>query len=117
MKALVHLLLLVGVLFGLATQGVALAAEPCPMEQTQSSAMVGMEDCCPEQDRTHHQSAPCGDMTFACMATAGCATLASLDTDGGDWSHASAAQQFWERPSALYGRTIPPDTHPPTRLG
>lgn len=117
MRVLFHFLLLVGVLFGLATQGVALAAEPCPMEQAQSSAMVGMGDCCPEQDRTHHQSAPCGDMTLACMAMAGCATLASLDTDGGGWSHASAAHRFWERPSALRGRTIPPDTHPPAILG
>lgn len=117
MRALVHLLLLVGVLIGLVTQDVALAAEPCPMEQAQSTAMAGMEDCCPEQDRTHHHSAPCGDMTFACMAMAGCATLASLDADSGGWIHATAAQQFWQRATALHGRTIPPETHPPARLG
>ena len=117
MRALLHVLLLIGVLIGLATQGVALAAEPCPMEQAQSSAMAGM-DCCPEQERSHHHSVPCGDMTVACTAIVGCATLAALETQVADGSvHASGAPQFWQMATALRGRTIPPDTHPPARLG
>ena len=118
MRALLHLLLLVGVLIGLATQGAALAAEPCPMEQMQSSAMAGMDDCCPEQDGPHRHGIPCGDMTFACMAMAGCATLAALETHGVEGSvHATGAPQVWQMATALRGRTIPPDTHPPARLG
>ena len=118
MRVLFHALLLIGVLIGLATQGVALAAEPCPMEHAQSSAMADMEDCCPEQDRSHHHSTPCGDMTFACIAVAGCAALAALDAYGADGSvHSSDAPKFWQRTTALRGRTIPPDTHPPARHG
>ena len=117
MRALLHLLLLVGVLVGLAGQGVALAAEPCPMELAQSADMAGM-DCCPEQDRAHHHSVPCGEMTFACMAMAGCATLAALEANGAEGSiHSSGAPQFWQMATALRGRTIPPDTHPPAGLG
>ena len=67
MRALFHALLLIGVLFGLATQGVARAAEPCPMEHAQSSAMVGM-DCCPEDEPKNHDGAPCNEMSLACLA-------------------------------------------------
>ncbi len=119
MRALFHILLLVGVLFGLATQGVALAAEPCPMEQAQSSAMAGMEDCCPQDGPSSHDGAPCSDMTLACLAMAGCATLGALDLDGTSELAVQklGAPQFWMMATALYGRTIPPDTHPPARLG
>lgn len=119
MRALFHALLLVGVLIGLATQGAALAAEPCPMEHTQSSAMAGMEDCCPQDGPSSHDGAPCSDMTLACLAMAGCATLGALDPDGPSdlATQKPGAPQFWGMATALRGRTIPPDTHPPARLG
>ena len=119
MRVLFHVLLLVGVLIGLATPGVALAAEPCPMERASSSAMAGMEDCCPQDGSSSHDGAPCSDMTLACLAMAGCATSSALDPDG---TRDLAIQklgvpQFWGMAIALRGRTIPPDTHPPARLG
>ena len=119
MRALFHILLLVGVLFGLATQGVALAAEPCTMEQAQSSAMAGMEDCCPQDGPSSHDGAPCSDMTLACLAMAGCATLCALHPDGvtGVAGQGSGAQQFWMMAIMLHGWSVPPDTHPPTRFG
>ena len=119
MRALLHILLLVGVLIGLATQGVALAAEPCPMEHFQSSAMDGMEDCCPEDGRASHDGAPCNDMTLACLAMVGCATLGAVASSGmtGVAGQRSGSPQFWGMATILHGRTIPPDTHPPARLG
>lgn len=114
-----HALLLVGVLIGLATQGVALAAEPCPMEQAQSSTMAGMEDCCPEDGPSSHDGAPCSEMTLACVTMAGCANLGALGSDAmtGLDPQGLGATQFWILSAALHGRTIPPDTHPPARLG
>lgn len=118
MRALLHVLLVVGVLIGLATQGVALAAERCPMEHAQSSEMGGM-DCCPQDGPSSHDGAPCSDMTLACLALAGCATLSALYPNGPSdlATQRLGAPQFWRMATTLRGRTIPPDTHPPARLG
>lgn len=117
MRAVLHALLLIGVLIGLATQGAALAAEPCPMEHAQSSEMGAM-DCCPEDGSSSHSGAPCSDMTLACLVTTGCATLSVLQpNEPGDLAaHRPGGAQFWQSAAILRGRTIPPDTHPPARL-
>ena len=119
MRTLVHALLLFGVLFGLATQGMARAAEPCPMEHAQSSAMAGMEDCCPEDGPSSHDGVPCNEMTLACLAMTACVTLGALDSDAmtGLAPQGVGAPQFWILAAALHGRTVPPETHPPARLG
>ena len=119
MRVLFHALLLICVLIGLATQGVALAAEPCPMEHAQTSAMADMEDCCPEDEPSSHDGVPCNEMTLACLAMSACATLGALDTDAmtGLAPRGPGAPQFWGFAATLHGRTIPPDTHPPARLG
>jgi hypothetical protein len=119
MKALFHVLLLVGVLLGLAPQGVALAAEPCPMEQTQISAMTEMVDCCSHKEPIGHDQAPCKDMTPACLAMAGCATLSATDFGPAAISAAAeaSAPRFWITAVALYGWSAPPEYHPPARLG
>lgn len=119
MKALFRLLLLVGVLTGLATQGVALAAEPCPMEQQQTSVMADMEDCCPKHDPNGHDRAPCNDMTLACLAMAGCATLGATDVAPAPALAAAetSAPRFWMTEIALHGWSAPPDNHPPAPLG
>ncbi len=118
MKAVLHFLLLFSVLLGLAAEGAALAAEPCPMEHTQSSAMAGMDDCCTEDGPANHDGASCKEMTLACLAMTGCATLAALESEriGGSIPHGHGAPLFWMLAPALHGRTIPPDTHPPARL-
>ena len=119
MKALFYVLLLVGALLGFATQGVAVAAEPCPMEHAQSSAMAGMEDCCPDDAPSGHDGAPCKGLMLSCLAMAGCATLGAVNSAGvaNAAGQGSGAPQFWMMTTALRGRTIPPDTHPPARLG
>ena len=119
MRLLLHALLLIGVLFGLATQGVARAAEPCPMEHAQSSAMAGMEDCCPEDEPSSHDGAPCNEMTLACLAMTACATLGALDSFAttGLAPLGPGALPFWTLAASLRGRTVPPEIHPPARLG
>ena len=119
MKALVHLLLLFGVLIGLATQDVARAAESCPMEQAQTSAMAGMEGCCPHDEPTGHDGAPCKDMTLACLPMAGCATLGAFDPAEliGVTAQGPSVPQFWVMATTLHGWSVPPDIHPPARLG
>lgn len=119
MKALLHLLLLAGLLIGLATQGAALAAEPCPMEPAHTSTAAGMEDCCPEGDCTSEDGVLWDDMAFHCLAMAGCATLGSLGSTAtikvSDQS--PGASQFWTIATTLDGWSAPPDTHPPALLG
>lgn len=119
MKALFHALLLIGALIGLATQGVARAAEPCPMKVAHSSVMVGMEGCCPEGEPRKHNGAPCDEMSLACLAMTSCATLGALDLDAlaGLPGQEPGTSQFWMLLAALHGRTVPPDIHPPARLG
>lgn len=119
MKALFRALLLVGILMGLATQGVARAAQPCPMELTQSSAMAGMEECCPDATPKSHDGAPCEHITLACLSMVGCATLGAFENDALPKlaAHGLDAPQFWAIATTLRGRTVPPDTHPPARLG
>ena len=119
MRTLFHLLLLFGVLIGLATQGVARAAEPCPIAQGPTSAMAGMEDCCPHNEPTGHDSAPCTDMTLACLAMAGCATMGALDPAEvtGVSAQGRSVARFWVMATTLHGRSVPPNIHPPARLG
>ena len=119
MRTLLHTLLLVGILLGLATPSMARAAEPCPMEHAQATAMAGMEDCCPEDSPSSHDGVPCNEMTLACLAMTACATLGALDSEAmaGLAPQALGALQFWTLAASLHGRTIPPETHPPARLG
>lgn len=105
MRTLFHVLLVFGVLIGLATQGVARAAEPCPMEQAKTSTMAGMEGCCPHDEPTSQDGAPCKDMTLACLAMAGCATLGALDPSKstGVTSLGPSVPQFWAMATKLHG--------------
>lgn len=118
MRAVLHFLLLFSLLFGLAAEGAALAAEPCPMEHAQSSAMAGMDDCCPEDGPANHDGSPCEEITLACLAMTGCATMGALESEkiGSSIPSGHGAPLFWMLEPSLHGRTIPPDTHPPARL-
>ena len=119
MRTLLHTLLLVGILFGLATPSMARAAEPCPMEHAQSTAVAGIEDCCSEDSPSSHDRIPCKQMTPACLAMTACATLGALDSDAmtGLAPQALGTLQFWTLAASLHGRTILPEIHPPARLG
>ena len=117
-------LLLIILLFGLAGSFSApVAAEPgppCPhMVMAQSAAMDGMGDCCPDEGKSGKDSVPCKDMMAVCMAMAGCATVALHGAV--DLPLVAAARQnhswFREKAPVLYGRSIPPEPYPPSRLG
>ena len=120
LNRLIRHLLLLGVVLGLAGQGVAFAASPCAaMVQQQASAMAGMADCMSGHDKARKQSAPCKEMTPGCMAMAGCASLVTLDTPYSVVSKplVVAATATWPATPVLMGRSIAPDPDPPSILG
>ena len=124
MKFLLRHLLLLGVILGLAGQGVAFASAPCPMMQHEraaatSGAMAGMSDCdmCP--DKSGKSSSPCKDMSLGCMVMAGCAALIAVDTISPsiDAPFNVASLAHWSAAPVLLGRSIAPDPDPPSHLG
>lgn len=118
MRLLLHALLLIGALMGVAAQGVAFAADPCPMEQAQPAAMAGMEDCCPEDSQKQHDKMPCQDMTLACMAMAGCAALAESAASAEVATSADSALLHYPRAVVAFrGRNLIPEPDPPAHLG
>ena len=120
LNRLIRHLLLLGVVLGLAGQGVAFAASPsAAMVQQQASAMAGMADCMSGHGKGAKQSAPCKEMTPGCAAMAGCTPLVALDTP---YSFVSmpliiAATATWPATPVLMGRSIAPDPDPPSILG
>lgn len=120
MKFLVRHLLLLGVILGLAGQGVAYASSPCAtMQKEQVSAMAGMSDCTMGQHKSDTGPAPCKEMTPGCLAMAGCASLVALDTLSATVTTPAIVADIamWPAIPALHGRSIAPDTHPPSLLG
>ncbi|MBX9898235.1 MAG: hypothetical protein K2Y17_10130 [Qipengyuania sp.] len=120
MRALVYILLLAGLVIGLAAHSAALAAEPCPMGQAHTSPMAGQEDCCPEGECAgEEKGAPWDDLALSCLAMAGCATLGALDSTAMARvaEQGPGASQFWTIATPLDGWSVPPDTHPPALLG
>lgn len=124
MKFLLRHLLLLGVILGLAGQGVASASTPCPMMQHErvaamSGAMAGMSNCdmCPEM--SGKGPAPCKDMSLGCMAMAGCAALIAVDaiSPSIDAPLNVASLAHWSATPILLGRSIAPDPDPPSHLG
>ena len=124
MKFLLRHFLLLGVILGLAGQGVAFAASPCAvmqMEQAPAHAapMAGMSDCDMAQHKTKKGSTPCKDMTLGCLAMAGCAALVAVDTltlTIEAQLHA-ASLDLWPAASVLIGREVAPELDPPSLLG
>ena len=120
MKLLLRHLLLLGVILGLAGQGVAFASSPCAEMQTeQSTPMAGMTDCDMAQHRSDKRSVPCKDMTPGCLAMAGCAALIVVDTATPTIAAPLrvAVVDLWPAAPVLLGRSIPPDPDPPSLLG
>ena len=126
MKFLFRLLLLFGVILGLAGQGVAFASSPCAemqKEQTMSGPMagpmVGMPDCAMGQHKSDNGSAPCKDMTPGCLAMAGCVALVAVDTLAPtiEAPLLVASLNLWPTTPVLLGRSIAPDPDPPSLLG
>lgn len=124
MKFLLRHFLLVGVILGLAGQGVAVAAPRCALMQmeqasTKAAPMAGVPDCDMGQHRTDKGSTPCKDMTPGCLAMAGCAALVAVDslTPTVPAPPLVASVELWPATPVLLGRSIAPDPDPPSLLG
>ena len=120
LRSLFLLVLLFGVVGGLSGQAAAGPGAPCANKtMAQSAAMVGMADCCPDKHKSGKDSAPCKDMAAACLTMAGCATVALNGGAELPLGAVAGNDHFWFRQNIpiLYGRSIPPDPYPPSRLG
>ena len=122
MKFLLRLLLLLGVIAGLAGQSVVFASSPCAemqQEQAMPVPMAGMPDCAMGQHKPEKQSVPCKDMTPGCLAMAGCAALVAVDTllPTTQAPLLVASLDLWPTTPVLLGRSIAPDPDPPSLLG
>ena len=122
MKFLLRLLLLLGVILGLAGQSVAFASSPCAemqKEQAMSGPMAGMPDCAMGQHKSDDGSTPCRDMTAGCLAMAGCVAFVAVDTLSPTVQAPLlvASLNRWPTTPVLLGRSIAPDPDPPSFLG
>ena len=119
-----RLALLIGALFGLMGQSVAMAMSPnCaaammqPAKADASKHMaMGKMDCCPEVAGSKHDSKPSSDGMPGCPMMAGCfVTLAMNDVP---WlpevAPIKAAPFVWSRTSQMLGRSTAPEPPPPT---
>lgn len=120
LKLLRHLLCL-GILLGLAGNGVAVAA-PCIL-MSQSSAMAGMPDCKMPAGCAHCGSKSSDsrktDKAPGCMAMAGCAAVIGMKAPvaATTIAHRTVTADFWPTAAVLAGRDVAPEPEPPTLLG
>ena len=122
LKLFRHLLCL-GILLGLAGNGVAVAAPCALMSQSRSAAMADMPDC--------KMPAGCADCSSksggsnktekapGCMAMAGCAAVIGIKEPvaAATNAHRTTTTDFWPTATILAGRDVPPEPEPPTLLG
>jgi hypothetical protein len=124
MKFLLRHILLLGVILGLAGQGVAFASTPCAMMQAEqassmSGPMAGMPDCAMGQHTSDKGSTPCKNMTAGCLAMAGCTALVAVDslTPIMQAPLLLANLDLWPATSVVRGREVAPELDPPSFLG
>lgn len=126
LKLLRHLLCL-GILFGLAGNGIAVAAPCMFMAKQPPAAMAGMADCAMPADCTDCSAKAASGKSEkrdkgtkpGCMMMAGCATLIATD-DPAPASIAPAPTvdaSFWTVAPHLDGRELVPEPEPPSLLG
>jgi hypothetical protein len=121
LKLLRHLLCL-GLLLGLAGNGVAVAA-PCILMSQSELAMAAMPDCkmpagCSDCSSKSGDSRTT-DKIPGCMAMAACAAVIGMKEPA---TAAAIAQRtttadFWPAAAVLAGRDVAPEPEPPTFLG
>lgn len=117
LKLLRHLLCL-GILFGLAGNGVALAAPCILMTHSQPAAMADMPDCDMAQSSpTHHENGK--DKAPGCLAMAACTAVLAMKEPAAPAAVAlrSPAADFWPASTTLTGRDVAPEPEPPAFLG
>lgn len=117
MKLLRHLLCL-GLLLGLAGNGIAVAAPCILMTQDQSTAMADMPDCEMAQSNTQGHQNEKGKVP-GCMAAISCAAMLAMKEPGATATpHGrTTVANFWPVPARLAGRDVAPEPEPPTLLG
>jgi hypothetical protein len=117
LKLLRHLLCL-GLLLGLAGNGIAIAAPCILMTQDQAAAMADMPDCAMGQADQQNQRQEKGKAP-GCMATVAFpAMLAMKEPSASTSPHARAAAVYFRPTSTeLRGRKVAPEPEPPTILG
>lgn len=119
LRSLFLIVLLFGVVGGLSGKAAAQPGPPCAnAAMAHPATIAGTVDCCPDDNKTAKHSAPCKDMGATCLATAGCATAALLGGAYAPLGAIAANGHSWFRRNipVLYGRSIPPDPYPPSRL-
>ena len=120
---LLHHLLCLGILFGLAGNGVAVAAPCLLMTQDQvasSSAMpdckmpAGCTDCAAKPVKSDKSSKGSG-----CLLMAGCSAVLGVKAPHAPSTAqlAPAAETFWPTSTILAGHDTGPEPEPPTFLG
>ena len=118
LNTLARQLLLLGVIFGLAGQGVARASTPCAEMAQTPTAMADMPDCAAMRD-AGKSKVPCKDMSPGCFAMVGCAAVVAIDAQPlvvvSTLPLLFAAT--WPATPVLTGRNIAPDPDPPSLLG
>lgn len=122
LKLFRHLLCL-GILLGLAGNGVAVAAPCILMSQSQSTAMVDMPDCkmpagCADCSSRGSESRKT-DKAPGCLVMAGCAATIGMKEPvaAAATAHRTTTTDFWPTATILAGRDVVPEPEPPTFLG
>ena len=117
LKALARHLLLLGVILGLAGQGLARASTPCDeMAPAPAMAMADMPDCAGMRDGPKGK-APCKDMSLGCFAMAGCSAIVAIDAQPIiARTAAKLVLPNWPATPVLTGRDTAPDPDPPSFL-
>lgn len=126
LKLLRHLLCL-GILFGLAGNGIAVAAPCLFMVKEQPAAMAGMADCAMPVNcvdcgvKTGPGKTDKGDkgMKPGCLLMAGCSVALAMDdpTPASTASPPTVVASFWTIAPHLDGREFAPEPEPPSLLG
>ncbi|TGX55788.1 hypothetical protein E5A73_01275 [Sphingomonas gei] len=117
LKLLRHLLCL-GILFGLAGNGVAVAAPCILMTQSQPAAMADMPDCDMVQPSSQSHESNKGKAP-GCMAMTACTAVLAMKEPAAPTAsrHQATAVSFWPTATILAGRDLAPEPEPPTFLG
>lgn len=116
-KAITRHLLLLAVIFGLASQGVARASPPChEMAQTHATNIVDKPDCAGMRGAGKGKG-PCKDMSLGCFAMAGCSAVVAIDAlPVIARLSAKLVMASWPATPELTGRDTAPDPDPPSLL-
>jgi hypothetical protein len=125
LKVLARHLLMLGVLFGLASQGIARETMPCKdMAQAEMNAMhsmAGMGDMlgCAEMQHAGKDKMPSKDRSLCCFAMANCPVGIATDVAPqlGTAVLPPLLAATWPAMQALHGREIAPDPDPPSLHG